>query len=158
MGLFSAPAVAQQQATTIEKTKHGSWTIRCLEADPSVCAMTQVGNNDRNEPLLRAEFHKTPERTTDDGRKIVGRMVITTPIGVLLPAGVTLSIDGRQTGAAGYQLCNPTQCIVAELVSGKFITELKKGTNVKMTVRSPDGKESAATLSLSGFTKAFNSL
>lgn len=158
VGMISTPAVAQQAAATVEKTKHGAWAIRCLETDANVCAMTQIGNNAEGEPLLRAEFHKAQKPQTSEGRTVVGRMVITAPIGVLLPAGVTLSIDGRKTGAAGYQLCNPAQCIVAELISTEFIAELKKGSNIKMTVRGVDGKESSATLSLSGFTKAFNSL
>ena len=158
IGVISSPATAQQSAATTEKAKHGAWSIRCLQSDATVCAMTQIGNNASGEPLLRAEFHKSPTPQQVEGRTILGRMVITVPIGVLLPAGVQLSIDGRAVGAAGYQVCNPQQCVVAELVSDEFVGQLKKGSNVTMTIRGVDGKEASATLSLTGYTKAFNSL
>lgn len=158
MGLFSAPAIAQQQAKTVEKATHGSWSIRCLESNQALCAMTQIGNSAQGEKLVSVEFQKFPTPQTAEGRSFIGQMVITAPIGVLLPAGVGVTIDGRQEGVAIYKVCYPQQCIVVEPVSEEFVNKMKRGSNVTMTLRNAAGKEAKANLSLSGFTKAFNSL
>lgn len=158
MSMFTAPAMAQQKAQTVEKATHGSWAIRCLESNQSLCAMTQIGNSDKGDRLVSVEFQKYPAPQEANGRSFIGQMVITAPTGVLLPAGVAVAVDGRDEGVAIYKVCYPQQCIVVEPVSSEFVNKLKKGSAVTMTLRDAGGKEAKATLSLTGFTKAFNSL
>ena len=83
---------------------------------------------------------------------------VVAPIGVLLPAGVGISIDGRDIGRGIFQVCNPQACLVSEPVQNDFIDQMKKGNNATMRIVNASGQPTDISISLSGFTKAYNSL
>lgn len=150
--------MAQQPAQTEEKAVHGAWSVRCVTGNQDVCFITQQGKNDKGEPVLLVRIQKTPGLKSNDGRDIPGVMSIAAPLGVLLPAGLVAKIDGADAGATGYRFCDASACIIEEPVSQEFIAKMKKGSNVAMTIRSLNGQPTTITMSLSGFTKAFDSV
>ena len=151
------PAVAQQAASSVRET-HGSWEIRCANDNPQACLMSQTGNNAQGQPVIQALVKKTPGLKGPQGEDVAAVVEIIAPIGVFLPAGVGIKIDGREVGRGAYRVCNPQACLVAEPVANDFIDQLKKGSNAVMTITASNGESADIAISLSGFTKAFNSL
>ena len=150
-------AAAQDQNSTV-KAKHGAWEIRCATQNPEACLMTQTGNNPEGQPVLQALVRKTPGLTGPQGQAVPAVFEVIAPIGVFLPAGVAIKIDGREIGRGAYRVCNPQACLVAEPVQQDFIDQLKKGSNAVMSITGANGETADIPISLSGFTKAYNGL
>lgn len=149
---------AQQVVDTELKATHGDWSIRCVRTNAQACVMTQEGLNAKGEPVLRVSFQRTPNVKDPKGNVVPAAMNVAAPLGVFLPTGLVAKIDGADAGAAHFKFCDPQACRIEELVSQKFITNLKKGANLVMTIHARDGSRADISLSLTGFTKAFASL
>ncbi|MEM7546590.1 MAG: invasion associated locus B family protein [Pseudomonadota bacterium] len=153
-----AAAQSQQPGTTV-KEKHGAWEIRCSTQNTDACAMAQTGNNASGQPVLQALIRKTPGLKGPNNEEIAAVMEVVTPIGVLIPAGVTVKIDGKEVGRGGYRYCSPQACVVQEPIQDQFVDQLKKGSGATLTIISAGNGETAdVPISLSGFTKAYNGL
>lgn len=158
---LAAAADAQQQPPQVGSTlkaTHGSWEIRCAEQNPGNCAMVQVGNNSEGQPVLQTILRKTPGATGPNGEKIAAIFEVVAPIGVYLPAGVGIKIDGAELGRGGYTVCYPQLCLMSQPVADSFITKMKAGNSAIFTLTRPNGQTTDITISLSGFTAAFNGL
>ncbi|MFV0476046.1 MAG: invasion associated locus B family protein, partial [Pikeienuella sp.] len=106
----------QQQAATLKET-HGAWEIRCAAAQPEACVMAQVGKRPDGQAVLRAAIRKTDGAKTPKGEPIAALLQIDAPLGVLLPAGVEVKIDGREIGRAQFQVCDSRACVASEPVA-----------------------------------------
>ena len=101
---------AQQQPGSTLKATHGAWEIRCDVNSPENCILTQVGNRADGQPVLRVALRKTPGAKGPNGEEIAAVIQIDAPLGVLLPAGVEVKIDGAGIGRAAYQVCDSRAC------------------------------------------------
>ena len=157
---FAAGASAQERQPVTElKATHGSWEVHCAKEKPDACYMGQIGNGGNGQPLVSVRIQKTPNLTGPEGQPIEAVIQIQAPLGVLLTAGVSMQIDAAKPGLAPYKFCTPQNCVVEEPVSAELIGRMKKGASAKMSVISAlNGEKGEATISLSGFTKAYNSL
>ena len=79
-------------------------------------------------------------------------------MGVVLVEGLSVTIDGGNKESAPFQICTEQGCLVREPVDDRLITRMKKGSNALVSVVAANQGEVKATLSLTGFTKAFNTL
>ncbi len=82
----------------------------------------------------------------------------TVPLGVSLPPGVQLSIDGDAPVSFGYSHCSNQGCLAALALSDALIAKLKAGRNAVVTFYTGSHKPVSITVSLQGFTAGFNSL
>ena len=98
------------------------------------------------------------ENAEIDGVQIAAVADIITPLGVLLEFGLRLSIDGGEERGAPFRICQQHGCLVREPLSADVIANLKKGNAAKVTVAAEGAGPIDIEISLSGFTKAFNSL
>ena len=155
---LSTPAEAQQPAGATVKATHGAWEIRCAAQQPNSCAMVQTGNNAEGQPVVQTLLRKTPGLTGPNGQAVAAVMEVIAPIGVFLPAGVGIKIDGADIGRGVYRVCNPQACLMTEPVQEDFISKMKGGANATIILTRPDGQTTDISISLSGFTKAYNSL
>lgn len=102
-------------------------------------------------------------------RKIPGRetevsipvMRLITPVGVHLPAGVSVQFDKKEQYGVPYQICSPAGCI-AERGLGKKILDKMHGSKTMVVAYQQVEKGSSTPLvlgvSLQGFAAAFQSL
>lgn len=140
------------------KTTNGAWSIMCSKENKQNCVMTQLGNRADGKPVLRVTFRKTPDAKTPDGKPIAAVVKIDAPLGVLLPAGVRIDIDGREIGRAQFQVCDSRACIASEPVPPQFVDQMKAGAKSVMTLTAVNGETAPVEISLNGFTKSFNDL
>lgn len=155
---FAAAAQDQAEPNTTLKATNGAWEIRCSVPKPDACIMTQVGNRDDGKAVLRVALRKVDGAKGPKGEPIAAVLQIDAPVGVLLPAGVEVKIDGREIGRAAFQVCDGRACIASEPVAKEFVDQLKNGAKAVMSIMAVNGEKAEVSISLDGFTKSYNSL
>jgi len=136
---------------------YGAWEVACAESGGN-CAMAQIGNDASGTPVLEMVIRKLKEPLEADGRTATAVLDVITPLGVVLTSGLSMSIDGGRSEAAPFQICTEQGCLVREPIDAELVGRLKAGGNAKVTVVAANQGDVSSTISLSGFTKAFNSL
>ena len=145
-------ALAQQQAPKeVKGPKHGDWQIVCLEGT-ELCRMEQYGKSPKGERALLVRLQRV------SGPEIKAPAVISmlAPPLVLLSYNLRAKIDNGEMKVLPFERCLPQGCLAAGPMSEQTVTDLKKGT--KMAVEFVLEKRENITVSLRGFTKAYNSL
>jgi invasion protein IalB len=153
--LTASPALAQATlpggASALNEA-HGSWTVNCtlVEAGKD-CAFSQTAGNPQTGTALVAVELAAPA-----GNKAEGMLM--TAFGLRLDAGVQLGIDGQQLGQARpFLTCVSTGCLVPLDFDEVALSAMKVGTTLEVTgVKVDDGQPVTVTLSLTGFTAAYN--
>lgn len=150
---------AQQQITatpTAGVVTNGAWQVSCAEG--ADCAMAQIGKDNTGTPILEMVVRKLPAPLEADGRTAIAVVDFITPLGVVLTSGLELTIDAGKGEAAPFQICTEQGCLVREPVDQLLIDRLKKGNGATVKVVAANQGEVSAAISLSGFTKSYNSL
>ena len=156
----AAPAQEEPQAPVSPGqvvATHGDWQVRCAE-EQQVCVMSQVGRNPEGQEVLEVQLRKLSGAQTPEGETIPAAMQIVTPLGVLLPPGIRVQVDGAEVGAIPYQVCTPEGCVLRQPLTSEVLNRLKAGANARMTLVALPQQEIPVDISLMGFTKAFGSL
>lgn len=163
--LLAAPAAApvavqaqdaQAQAPQLKKTAtHGAWDVIC--ADNGDCSMQQTVNGPAGGPFMLARITRTAPRDTPNG-KVESVLEILVPLRVALQGGLGIQIDGGKPQRAPFNYCQPSGCVLQTPMPVAMVASMKKGVNAKVDVIMMPKSPVDVQLSLSGFTKAYNSL
>jgi invasion protein IalB len=158
----TAPAPAQnrqgqggQPAPNQTREQVQDWVVRCLEAQanqPKRCEMVQVlsDRNSKREVLVMVVGYT--------GEKTPPQAVLVLPLGVLLPAGVSLKIDQGAPKTIPYRHCEPQGCIAPWQMTEVDLGALRAGTTLTVSVNDHGGKSVDLPVSLKGFTAALGKI
>ena len=135
----------------------GAWELAC-PPDGVNCAMAQIGNDESGTPVLEMVIRKLPEPMEVGESIAIAVLDVITPLGVVLTEGLGVSIDGGQEEIAPFQICTEQGCLVREPVDNDLIGRFKAGNSAVVAVTAANQGEVTATLSLSGFTRAYDQL
>jgi invasion protein IalB len=80
------------------------------------------------------------------------------PSGFRVAKGATIAIDGGTQVDVPIEICAPGGCQVGILLEDNFVTALKAGNKLNLTVPLASGQSATINLSLKGFTAAYDSL
>ena len=152
--LFASPAMAQAKKDVL-KEKFGSWEVRCLEGTDT-CAMSQVGQTADGKRALLVTIQRVTGAKTKEGKAIPAAMTVQTPLGILLPYGLRIKIDADKVIPLPLSRCIPAGCVSQAPMLDEAVSKMKKGS--KAVYGYFLQKEILVNVSLSGFTKAYNSL
>ena len=150
----AAAAPAAPAEPPVKITKQGDWEVGCLEDTPS-CEMQQVALDASGNPVVLVRVMKLPA-----GADALGLAVFNTPLGTLLPNGLGFQIDAGQVARLPFDWCVQEGCVVRLGLRTEEIAALKRGGKLSLGVTSiaEPAQPVALTLSLKGFTAAFDSL
>lgn len=152
----SAPP-APRPGAGLEVTTVGAWEVACPPAG-SGCAMAQIGNDAAGTPVLEMVIRKLDEPLEVGESTAIAVLDVITPLGVILTEGLNVTIDGGQQQSAPFQICTEQGCLVREPIDDELISRFKRGNSAVVSVIAANQGEVQATLSLSGFTKAYTGL
>lgn len=144
-------------AGTLKRTQHGQWDVAC-DQDGANCAMAQIGNDSTGTPVLEMVIRRLQAPLEVGERTATAVLDVITPLGVVLTEGLSIVIDDGPRESAPFQICTEQGCLVREPVDDELIKRLKLGGSASVSVIAANQGEVNATLSLSGFTKAYDSL
>lgn len=148
---LAAPA----QAQGVVKSTHGDWQIRCDTppgAKSEQCALIQsVTAEDRPNVGLTVIVL----RTADQKSRL---MRVLAPLGVLLPSGLGLKIDGNDVGRAGFVRCLPNGCVAEVIMDEKLTDQLKGGKAATFIIFQTPEEGIGIPVSLNGFSQGYDKL
>ena len=135
---------------------YGDWGYKCdkaPEGDEELCYVFQnVTKKDSGQLVLGARI------AYRDGQADP-LIVVTVPLGSLLPPGAALMMDDVEPIKLTYFLCANEGCTtVATALTPEMVEAMKKGERAVIRVAAPNQQVVGLPLSLNGFTKALASL
>lgn len=141
-------------------TKIGDWSLVCEPGGgEGACAMTQLGLDPQGSPAIEFVVRKVnDEKAEINGVKVNAVADIITPLGVLLEFGLRLKIDDGEERGAPFRICQKHGCLVREPLSDDVVKKLKAGNKATVTVAAEGAGPIDIEISLSGFTKGYDSL
>jgi invasion protein IalB len=157
-----AEAEQQQGAPQTEiVSKHGKWEVQCAELDDGKggkvrsCGMVQLARSDKSEQIVLSVIVNRLKQ----GGKSQTIMRLLAPIGVYLPTGIAVEIDG---GALPNRLpftrCTPRVCEAFGEASADTIKKFSKGTNATFFLYDRPGNGYPMKISLEGFSAGIGTL
>lgn len=146
-----------------EIATHGAWKVQCESGAPAQdgqpegarsCGMVQSTKSEKNpKATLTLVLVKSKQ-----GDKTITMMRILAPIGVFLPTGVALEIDGNAVGRVPFTRCMPQICMAFAEASPETLGKLKKGNAANFIIYEAPGLGLPMKLSLDGFSAAMDEL
>ena len=153
-GSMSA-ASAQAGATGAVKSQHGAWAVVCDKpagAPTDQCALLQnVVAEDRPEVGLSVVALKT----ADQKARILR---ILAPLGILLPNGLGLYVDGKDIGRAQFVRCFSDGCYAEVILVDTLLETLSKGKSATFIVFQTPEEGIGIPVDLNGFGEGFKAL
>ena len=141
--------------------ENGKWKVQCetvpaIEGQPAgrQCGMIQVTQSEKN---AKATLTLVIVRTMQ-GDKAIYNMRVIAPIGVFLPTGVALEIDGNAVGRVPFTRCMPQICMAFAEASPDTLSKLKKGKLANFIIYEAPGIGLPMKLSLEGFSASLAAL
>lgn len=158
VSIVAAATVPRADAQTRDgkvRSQHGDWQIVCKPPPPGasseVCAVVQsVTAEDRNNVGLTVYF----QRFTD-GTQVLR---VFAPLGVLLPPGLGLKIDGEDVGNAPFLRCHSFACYAQVTVDQNLVGKLSSGQQAIFIIFQTEEAGIGIPISLSGFNDALKNL
>jgi invasion protein IalB len=141
---------------------HGQWKIQCettpqAEGQPEgqrSCGMVQTAQSEKNP---KATLTLVLVKGKEGGKAQINMRVIA-PIGVFLPTGVALEIDGNAVGRVPFTRCMPQVCMAFAEASPETLSRMKKGNAANFIIYEAPGIGLPMKLSLEGFSAALADL
>ncbi|MFC3072127.1 invasion associated locus B family protein [Shinella pollutisoli] len=150
---LSAPAAAQQPGTV--KSNHGAWSIVCDQpagASAEQCALMQnVIAEDRPELGLSVVILKTADRKAKILRVLA-------PLGVLLPNGLGLNVDGKDIGRAYFVRCFSDGCYAEVVLEDELLKTFRSGATATFIVFQSPEEGIGIPVDLKGFGDGYDAL
>jgi invasion protein IalB len=150
----ATPAGAQQQGGTV-RSMHGAWSIICdtpAGATAEQCAMMQnVVAEDRPEIGLSVVVLRTADNKAEILRVLA-------PLGVLLPNGLGLNVDGKDIGRAYFVRCFQDGCYAEVILEKQLLDTLKGGKAATFIVFQTPEEGIGIPVDLTGFGEGFSAL
>ena len=156
------PGAAQAPKVDVVAT-HGQWKIQCESgapategqpAGPRQCGMIQTTQSEKN-PKATLTLVMVKTKVADKNQI---NMRVIAPIGVFLPTGVALEIDGNAVGRVPFTRCMPQVCMAFAEASPDTLAKLKKGNLANFIIYEAPGIGLPMKLSLEGFSAALAEL
>lgn len=151
--LLALPLPAGAQG--VVKSVHGDWQIRCDTppgAKSEQCALIQsVTADDRPNVGLTIIILKTADQKSR-------LMRVLAPLGVLLPSGLGLKVDGADVGRVGFVRCLPNGCVADVVMDEKLTGQLKGGKDAVFIIFQTPEEGIGIPVSLNGFSQGYDKL
>ena len=152
-GLAGLPRETAAQG--VVRSVHQDWQIRCDTppgAQTEQCAVMQsVVAEDRANFGLTVIIMKMADNKSRMMRVIA-------PLGVLLPAGLGLSIDKQDIGRAGFVRCLPNGCVAEVVMDDNLVQKLRTGQSATFIIFQTPEEGIGFPVSLAGFGEGYDKL
>ena len=155
IGGWNSSASAQRPADGDVIAQHGDWQVVCKPPPPGskekVCALVQsVTAEDRNNVGLTVYF-----QVFSNGTRVLR---VFAPLGILLPPGLGLKIDGQDVGNAPFLRCHSFACYAQVVVKDDLTKRLKDGKTAIFVIFQTEEAGIGIPISLNGFAKGLSDL
>lgn len=139
------------------KEKFGDWDLACIKTDAETdpCSLLQILRDEENNAVAEVSLF----RLEGGGQAVAGATVIV-PLETLLPAQLTIAVDGASGKRYNYSFCNQIGCFAQIGLTQADVDAFKRGNAATVSLvpaPAPDQKV-VLDMSLSGFTKGYDAV
>jgi invasion protein IalB len=155
LGATALPSLSAAQQPGTVKSNHGAWSIVCDQpagASGEQCALMQnVLAEDRPELGLSVVVLKTADRKAKILRVLA-------PLGVLLPNGLGLNVDGKDIGRAYFVRCFADGCYAEVVLEDELLKTFRSGATATFIVFQSPEEGIGIPVDLKGFGEGYDAL
>lgn len=152
--------------------ENGKWKVQCESRPASkdaqgkdvpaqkVCAMVQI-SRDAKRPQIALSLIMRQQK---QGDRSATMMQIMAPIGVFLPTGIALEIDGAAVGRVPFVRCLPQTrsapglCTATAEAQKTTLAKMRAGNSANFIIYEAPGAAIKMPISLEGFTASYKAL
>ena len=124
----------------------GDWVLTC---DPRPCELTQSARNDADGEVVKITLTRREQGLF---------ALVAVPLGISLPAGVTLSVDQGASSTHQFATCTVGGCFSAIPLAGQHLAAWKKGKTLRIVFGDGAGQPVDIAVSLIGLTQGLEEL
>lgn len=136
------------------KEKFHAWDLACIKtaAETDPCSLLQVLEDEDGNAVAEVSLF----RIEGDGPAVAAATVIV-PLETLLPAQLTIAVDGATGKRYNYSFCNPIGCVAQIGLTAEDIAAFKAGKEAIVSLRPAPAPDQIVSLSMSldGFTAGY---
>lgn len=144
--------VTGQQPDAAASAEAVGWASRCVSDSRDLladCVAEQTVALQQGEARALLTIRL---RVAGDGRETA--LLVQTPLGILLPAGVTIQVDAGEQRALALQTCDSNGCYTGTAVDDPLLAALRSGTSRVVSLGTPGGGNLTVPVPLAGFAEA----
>ncbi|OIQ34062.1 MAG: invasion-associated locus B family protein [Roseobacter sp. MedPE-SWchi] len=138
------------------KETHGDWDLACVKTDAETdpCSLLQILTDPEGNPMAEVSLFRIDQ---PGGQAVAGATIIV-PLETLLPAALTISVDGAPGKRYNYSFCTPLGCIAQIGLTQADVDTFKAGGEATLSLRPAPAPDQLIEMkmSLKGFTAGFN--
>jgi invasion protein IalB len=156
--LIASGAAAQDAVPTVtgnaatQQQSQANWASRCVASArqaPLECSIEQRLLMANTQQLIAAVTVRIPN---DSGQPL---LVVQTPLGILLPGGVSIDIDGANRTSLELQTCDNNGCYASVPMSDELLAGMTRGEKFNIGLQNLSKQPVTVSGTLVGFTAAF---
>ena len=151
MAFLAAPALAQGTV----RAEYGDWQMSCDTPPGASFEQCAIIQNVLAEDQPNVGLSVIVLRTADREARLLR---VLAPLGVLLPNGLGLNVDGTDMGRVAFVRCLPNGCIAEVELDDEIIEVLSEGENAIFVVFKTPEEGVGIPVSLNGFSEGFAAL
>jgi invasion protein IalB len=141
-----------QLAQAKPPTAPAAWSLTCSNFGKKQISRCRVFQNIYLRKTKQLLLSIAVQRTQPSGGPV---MVIQTPFGTFLPAGVTVVVDKHKPQMVPYQTCNKTGCFATLKLSILHLSRLRGGKVLVVSIQNLNRKAIRVRMGLKGFAPAY---
>ena len=153
--LAATGVVGAAHGQGVVRAQYGDWQMSCDTppgASTEQCAIIQ---NVMAEDQPNVGLSVIVLRTADREARLLR---VLAPLGVLLPNGLGLNVDGKDMGRVAFVRCLPNGCVAEVVLDDSLIDTLSKGESAIFVVFKTPEEGIGIPVSLKGFEEGFAQL
>jgi invasion protein IalB len=153
LALASFPGALQAQG--VVRSTHGDWQMSCDTPPGASFEQCAIIQNVTAEDQPNVGLSVIVLRTADREARLLR---VLAPLGVLLPNGLGLNVDGEDMGRVAFVRCLPNGCVAEVVLDESLIQTLSEGTDAIFVVFKTPEEGIGIPVSLEGFAEGFAAL
>lgn len=151
--LCGATGAAMSQG--VVKAQYGDWQMSCDTPPGASAEQCAIIQNVTAEDQPNVGLSVIVLRTADREARLLR---VLAPLGVLLPNGLGLNVDGKDMGRVAFVRCLPNGCVAEVVLDDSLIDTLSKGKDAIFVIYKTPEEGIGIPVSLNGFEEGFSKL
>jgi len=142
-------------AQGVVRSQHGDWQMSCDTPPGASFEQCAIIQNVTAEDQPNVGLSVIVLKTADQQARLLRVLV---PLGVLLPNGLGLNVDGTDMGRVAFVRCLPNGCIAEVIMDDNLLKVLEEGLSAIFVVFKTPEEGIGIPVSLNGFSEGFAAL
>ena len=139
----------------VVRAQYGDWQMSCDTPPGASFEQCAIIQNVMAEDQPNVGLSVIVLRTADREARLLR---VLAPLGVLLPNGLGLNVDGEDMGRVAFVRCLPNGCVAEVVLDDSLIETLSKGSSAIFVVFKTPEEGIGIPVSLDGFEEGFGQL